>query len=29
MKARIYRLAFVSSLVVVLIEALAAPAKWY
>jgi hypothetical protein len=28
MKARLYRLAFVASLVVVLIEGLGAPAKW-
>jgi hypothetical protein len=29
MKARLYRLAFVASLVVVVVEGLAAPAKWW
>jgi hypothetical protein len=29
MKARIYRLAFVASLVVIVVEGLGAPAKWF
>jgi hypothetical protein len=29
MKARIYRLAFAASLVVIVVEGLGAPAKWY
>jgi hypothetical protein len=29
MKARLYRLAFVASLVVLVVEGLGAPAKWF
>jgi hypothetical protein len=29
MKARLYRLAFVASLVVIVVEGLGAPAKWW
>jgi hypothetical protein len=29
MKARIYRLAFIASLVVIVVEGLGAPAKWF